>query len=87
MKLSMSNFGLLPIIVCSNDGLTLTYFKARSSFIPFRRFYRKKGKKLIFQKLAAYDLKILNCLCTAIFRSLTAFLSEKSIFTLTYRKA
>ena len=34
-KLGMSHWGLLPIIVCSNDdpGVTLTYFMARSNFV------------------------------------------------------
>ena len=34
-KLGMLHWGLLPIIVCSNDdaGLTLTYFSARSNFV------------------------------------------------------
>ena len=35
MKLGMEHWGLLPIIVCSNDdpGVTLTYFTAKSNFV------------------------------------------------------
>ena len=42
-KLGMQHWGLLPIIVCSNDdpGSTLTYFKARSNFVTLA-FCRKK---------------------------------------------
>ena len=34
-NLGMLHWGLLPIIVCSNDdpGVSLTYFKARSNFV------------------------------------------------------
>ena len=50
-KLGMQHWGLLPIIVCSNDDhrLTLTYFAARSNFVTLAGFFF--SKKWIFQKI------------------------------------
>ena len=35
MKIGMWHWGLLPIVVCSNDdhGVTFTYFTTRSNFV------------------------------------------------------
>ena len=51
-KLGMQHWGLLPIIVCSNDdsGVTLTYFTARSNLVTFA-FSIGKSENWIFQKL------------------------------------
>ena len=45
--------------VCSNDdsGLTLTYFTARSNFVPYA-FVWEKGKTIDFSEtIVVYDLK------------------------------
>ena len=47
--------------VCSNDdpGLTLTYFTARSNFVPYA-FLWEKGKTMDFflETIVIYDLKL-----------------------------
>ena len=58
-KLGMSQQGLQPIILYSNDdpGVTLTYFTAKVKFAN-RFFYRKKGKTVDFSEtVAASDMK------------------------------
>ena len=62
-KLGMKHWGLLPIIVCSNDdpGVTLTYFTARSNLVT-QAFLWKKVKTVDFSEtIAASDLKVGRC--------------------------
>ena len=49
--------------VCSNDdhGLTLTYFTARSSLVPYT-FLWEKGKTMIFlETIVVFDVEIGTC--------------------------
>ena len=59
MKFGMKHWGLLPIIVCSDNDpeVTLTYFTARSNFGNLG-FSMRKVKTVDFsESLAASDLK------------------------------
>ena len=63
MKLGMKHWGLLPIIVCSNDvpGVTLTYFTARSN-LETQAFLWEKVITVDFSKtIEACDLKVGRC--------------------------
>ena len=49
--------------ICSNDdpGLTLTYFTARSNFVPYA-FVWEKGKQMDFSEIIlVYDIKVGRC--------------------------
>ena len=49
--------------VCSNDdpGLTLTYFRARSTLVPYA-FVWKQGKTMdVLDTIAVYDIKVGRC--------------------------
>ena len=49
--------------MCSNDdpGLTLTYFTARSSLVPYV-FLREKDKTMDFSEtIVVYDIKVGRC--------------------------
>ena len=49
--------------VCSNDdsGLTLTYFMARSNFVPYA-FVWEDGNTMVFSEtIVVYDIKIGRC--------------------------
>ena len=59
-KLGMHYWGLLSIIVCSNDDpeVTLTYFTARSNFVIWA-FLQEKVKTVNFSEtIAASNLKV-----------------------------
>ena len=55
----MLHWGLLPIIVCSNDdpGVTLTYFTARSNLVTTAFLYKKVKTVDFSESIAASDLK------------------------------
>ena len=57
-KLGMWHWGLMPIIVYSNDdpGVTLTYITARSILVSYA-FLWEKVKTVDFSEKAASDLK------------------------------
>ena len=58
-SISTKNWGLQPIIVCSNNdpGVTLTYFMARSNLVT-QAFLLEKVKDMDFSETnAASDLK------------------------------
>ena len=59
LKLGMQHWMLMYYQVYSNDDpwLTLTFFTARSIFIPYT-FVWGKVKQWIFQTLVVYDLKL-----------------------------
>ena len=59
LKLGMQHWVLEYYQVCSNGdpGLTLTYFTARSNFVPYA-FVWQKGKTIDFSEtIVVYDLK------------------------------
>ena len=55
----MLHWGLLPIIVCSNDdpGVTLTYFTATSNLVTTAFLYKKVKTVDFSESIAASDLK------------------------------
>ena len=60
LKFCMQNWVLEYYQVCSNDdpGLTLTYFTARSSLVPYA-FVWEKGNTMDFSEtIVIYDLKL-----------------------------
>ena len=64
MKLCMLHWGLLPIVVCSNDdpGVILTYFTARSNLVTYWAFIWEKVIMVDFSEtVAACDLKVGRC--------------------------
>ena len=63
LKLSMQHQVLEYHQVCSNDdpGLTLTYFRAKSTFVPYA-FVWEEGKTMDFSEtVVAYDVKVGRC--------------------------
>ena len=62
-KLGMYNFGLQPIIVCSNDdpGVTLTFFTARSNLVTYVYQWEKVKRVDFSETIAASDLKVGRC--------------------------
>ena len=59
LKVGMQHWVLEYYQVFTNDdsGLTLTYFKARSNFIPYA-FVWEKGKTMDFSEtIVVYDVK------------------------------
>ena len=47
--------------VCSNDGLTLTYFTTSSNLVPYA-FVWEKGKTMnISETIVVYDVKVGSC--------------------------
>ena len=63
MKLGMKHWGLLPIIVCSNDdpGVTLTYFTARSNLVTYTFLWEKVKTVDFSETIAACDLTVGRC--------------------------
>ena len=60
LKLGMQHWVLKYYQVCSNDDpeLTLTYFTARSNFVPYA-FVWEKGKTVDFSEtIVVYDVKV-----------------------------
>ena len=63
LKVDMQHCVLKYYQACSNDdpGLTLTYFTARSNFVPFA-FVWKEGKTMEFSEtVVVYDIKVGRC--------------------------
>ena len=62
LKLGMQHRVLEYYQVCSDDsGLTLTYFTARSNFVPYA-FVWEKGKTMDFSEtILVYDVKVGRC--------------------------
>ena len=61
LKLGKFNWVLEYYQICSNDvpGLTLTYFTARSNFVPYAFVWWEKGKTMDFSEtIVVYDLKL-----------------------------
>ena len=62
-KVDMQHRVLEYYQVCSNDesGLTLTYFMARSNFVPYA-FVWEEGKTMDFSEtIVVYDIKVGRC--------------------------
>ena len=63
LKLDMQHWVLEYYQVCFNDapGLTLTYFTARSQFVPYS-FVWEKGKTMdVSEIIVVYDIKVGRC--------------------------
>ena len=63
LKVDMQHRVLEYYQVCSNDesGLTLTYFIARSNFVPYA-FVWEEGKRMdISETVVVYDIKVGRC--------------------------
>ena len=63
LKVDMQHWVLEYYQVCSNDesGLTLTYFMARSNFVPYA-FVWEEGKTMDFSgTIVVYDIKVGRC--------------------------
>ena len=62
-KLDMYDWGLQPIIVCSNDDprVTLTYFTARSDLVTLAFLWEKVKTVDFSETIAACDLKVGRC--------------------------
>ena len=63
LKLGIQHQVLEYYQVCSNDaqGLTLSYFKARSNLVPYA-FVKEKVKTMDFSEtVVAYDIKVGRC--------------------------
>ena len=63
LKVDMQHRVLKYYQVCSNDdcGLTLTYFTARSNFVPYA-FVWEEGKTMDFSEtIVVYDIKVGRC--------------------------
>ena len=63
LKVDLQYWVLEYYQICSNDdpGLTMTYFKARSNFVPYA-FVWEEGKTMDFsESIVDYDIKVGRC--------------------------
>ena len=64
LKVDMQHWVLEYYQICSNNvsGLTLTYFMARSNFVPYA-FVWEKGKTMDFSEtIVVYDIKLVDAI-------------------------
>ena len=64
LKLDMQHRILEFYEVCSNDvpGLILTYFKARSNFVPYAFVWEKVKTRDFSETIVVYDIKVGKCI-------------------------
>ena len=84
LKLSMQHWGFEYYQVCSNDdpGMTLTYFTARSNFVPCA-FIWKKDKTMDFSEtIVVFDIKVGRCSQLNVYMNLYEYQRSRSFIDL-----